>query len=60
MSGGKGQEQDQEAAVMANNIQKVEEDARQAEKEVRNKGLIIPQNFAFHQSEIKSTHEKDP
>ena len=47
-SGGKGQDQDQEAVVVANNIEKVEEDARQAEKKGRNKGLIIPQNFAFH------------
>ena len=53
-SGGKEQDQDQKAIFMVDNIEKVEQDARQAENKVqKNKRLFIPQNYAFIYSAIK-------
>ena len=40
-SGTKEQDQDQNAVVMADDIEKVEEDARQAENKVQKKWLLI-------------------
>ena len=47
----KEQNQDQKAVIMADDIERVEEDARHDENEVQKKtGLFSPQNFAIHQS----------
>ena len=43
-----GKRQDQEAVVVADNIEKIDEASRQAENKVTNKELIIVQNSAFH------------